>query len=595
MDVLVVLATTISYVYSLFAVFYGMTHHDYPETVYFDTSAMLISFIMLGKYLEIVAKGRTSDALKKLMSLQASTAVLLTDPDDQSGEMNVKYDPEKLSKEVEIPIELLQLGDFVKVLPGSSVPSDGVVFRGTSSLDESMITGEARLVKKSIGDTVIGGTVNQHGLLHVQVTKVGSETSLSRIISLVEDAQSNKAPIQRLADTVSSYFVPLIVFLGFVTFIVWFFLCVFGFVDIPEGTTSFQYALMFAISVIVIACPCSLGLATPTAVMVGTGIAAQHGILIKGGLTLEMAHKIKAVVFDKTGTLTHGKFKVSDTILDDPSQDIDKERAFYRLLATAESGSQHPVASAIIDHANFLDVPIDVPENFQSVAGMGIKCEIKGKELLAGNRKIMEENGIEVTPVLQNEMTELEMQSKTVILVAYDGRIEGICAVGDIQKEEASVAINALKRRGITCVMITGDNKHTARSIASEVGIDQVYAEVLPEDKASKVKSLQSRGFVVAFVGDGINDSPALSTADVGIAIGAGTDIAIESADMILVKNDLRNVVTAIDLSSTTFRRILINYVWASLYNLLGVPIAAGALAPWGIVVGPAEIGRAHV
>jgi len=581
MDVLVSLATTLSYGYSLLAVLYGLFNPAFTASVFFDTSAMLITFILLGKFLEIVAKGKTSDAISKLVSLKADDATLLLE-DGQGGFL-----------EEQIEVDMLQMGDLLKVVPGGKVPTDGEIVFGKSTVDQAMITGEAMPVAVEVGSHVIGGTINLNGMIHLRATRVGNDTGLARIIKLVEDAQGSKAPIQRYADKISGVFVPTIVALALVTFLAWMVLLEAGFVShsvVPEGSNTFQFSLLCAISVIVIACPCALGLATPTAVMVGTGLGALHGVLIKGGFTLEMACKINAIIFDKTGTLTEGKLRVTDTVL--VKQGLSTEE-LYHLLASAESSSEHPIAKSIVDSARMMSARIVTPTEFESVTGMGVVCRVEGRRVLAGNQKLLAQESVEVPVDVLQELRELEEECKTVILVADEREVLGMAVIQDSVKKEAFCTVRELQRRGVDVWMVTGDNRYTAAAVAASVGITQVFAEVLPTQKVDKVKQLQSRGMVVAMVGDGINDSPALATADVGIAIGAGTDIAIESADMVLVQNDLRNVITAIDLSQKTFQRIRINYIWACLYNILGVPLAAGVLAPWGILIPPMAAGAA--
>jgi len=582
MDVLVALATSLSYFYSVFSVLYGIWNPIYDVNIFFDTSAMLITFVLLGKYLEIIAKGKTSDALTKLMSLKASAAVLIVDNSEEN------YTEEVISA------DLLQLGDLLKVVPGEKIPTDGVITFGQTSIDQAMITGEPVPVARGVGDDVIGGTINLQGVIHVSATKVGNDTSLARIIKLVQDAQGVKTPIQRYADKISGIFVPVVLALALLTFFVWIVLLNFTTIlpadFIPEGSNSFQMALLFGISVTVIACPCALGLATPTAVMVGTGIGASNGVLIKGGHALEAVHKINAIIFDKTGTLTEGKLRVTDTVIFDKRM---TPMEFYSLMAGAEMGSVHPIALSIVDYAKQINAKPCVTTENQTFVACGITCMVKDKQLVVGNTRMFERVEIEIPSEFRAHILEFERQCKTVILGAYDREIIGLVAIADNIKPESLATVRELQRRGIEVWMVTGDNYHTATAVAAEVGISQVFSQVLPEQKVEKVQELQQRGFNVAMIGDGINDSPALATADVGIAIGSGTDIAVESADLVLVQNDLRTVVTAIDLSQTTFNRIRINFGWAMIYNLLGIPLAAGFLAPWGIVVPPLVAGAA--
>ncbi|KAL6874019.1 hypothetical protein ACP4OV_014101 [Aristida adscensionis] len=588
MDVLVVLGTTASYVYSVCALLYG-AFTGYQPPVYFETSAMIITFVLFGKYLEVLAKGKTSDAIKKLVELVPATALLLLK--DKEG----KYVGER-----EIDALLVQPGDVLKVIPGSKVPADGVVVWGTSHVNESMITGESAPVPKEVSNVVIGGTINLHGVLHVQATKVGSGTVLSQIISLVETAQMSKAPIQKFADYVASIFVPIVITLSVVTFSVWFLCGWFGAYPhswVAENSNCFVFSLMFAISVVVIACPCALGLATPTAVMVATGIGANHGVLVKGGDALERAQNVNYVVFDKTGTLTQGKAVVT-TAKVFSGMDLGD---FLTLVASAEASSEHPIAKAVLDYAFHYHFFGKLPsskdgieqkkedvlsrwllevEDFTAIPGKGIQCSINGKSILVGNRALITENGVSVPPEAESFLVDLESNAKTGILVAYDSSFVGLMGITDPLKREAAVVVEGLKKLGVHPVMLTGDNWRTAQAVAREVGIEDVRAEVMPAGKADVVRSLQKDGSIVAMVGDGINDSPALAAADVGMAIGGGTDIAIEAADYVLVRNNLEDVITAIDLSRKTFSRIRLNYFFAMAYNVVAIPVAAGALFP---------------
>ncbi|XP_062229504.1 cation-transporting ATPase HMA5 isoform X2 [Phragmites australis] len=588
MDVLVVLGTTTSYVYSVCALLYG-SFTGYQPPVYFETSAMIITFVLFGKYLEVLAKGKTSDAIKKLVELVPATALLLLK--DKEG----KYVGER-----EIDALLVQPGDVLKVLPGSKVPADGVVVWGTSHVNESMITGESAPIPKEVSSVVIGGTMNLHGILHIQTTKVGSGTVLSQIISLVETAQMSKAPIQKFADYVASIFVPIVITLSVVTFSVWFFCGWFGAYPnswVAENSNCFVFSLMFAISVVVIACPCALGLATPTAVMVATGIGANHGVLVKGGDALERAQNVNYVVFDKTGTLTQGKAVVT-TAKVFSGMDLGD---FLTLVASAEASSEHPLATAVLDYAFHFHFFGKIPsskdgieqrkeevlsqwlleaEDFSAIPGKGVQCSINGKNVLVGNRTLITENGVTVPPEAESFLVDLEVDAKTGILVAYDGDFVGLMGITDPLKREAAVVVEGLKKLGVHPVMLTGDNWRTAQAVAKEVGIEDVRAEVMPAGKADVVRSLQKDGSIVAMVGDGINDSPALAAADVGMAIGGGTDIAIEAADYVLVRNNLEDVITAIDLSRKTFSRIRWNYFFAMAYNIVAIPVAAGALFP---------------
>ncbi|KAI8001501.1 Copper-transporting ATPase RAN1 [Camellia lanceoleosa] len=589
MDVLVALGTSASYFYSVGALLYGAVTGFWSPT-YFETSAMLITFVLLGKYLETLAKGKTSDAIKKLVELTPATALLLVQ--DKGG---------KNIGEKEIDALLIQPGDNLKVLPGTKVPVDGVVMWGSSYINESMVTGESTPVSKEVNSSVIGGTMNLHGSLHIQATKVGSDTVLSQIISLVETAQMSKAPIQKFADFVASIFVPTVVALSVLTLLVWYIGGVMGAYPeewLPKNGNYFVFSLMFSISVVVIACPCALGLATPTAVMVATGVGANNGVLIKGGDALERAQMIKYVVFDKTGTLTQGKATVAAAKVFTGM----KLGEFLILVASAEASSEHPLAKAIVEYArhfHFFDKPSTTKDaqnnieeskssawlldvlDFSALPGKGVQCFIDGKQVLVGNRKLMTENGVAIPKSAEDFVVELEESAKTGILVAYDSALIGVLGVADQLKREAAVVVEGLMKMGVKPVMVTGDNWRTAQAVAKEVGIQDIRAEVMPAGKADVIRSFQSDGSVVAMVGDGINDAPALAAADVGMAIGAGTDIAVEAADYVLMRNNLEDVITAIDLSRKTFTRIRLNYVFAMAYNVIAIPIAAGVFFPW--------------
>ncbi|XP_011029249.1 PREDICTED: probable copper-transporting ATPase HMA5 [Populus euphratica] len=573
MDVLIALGTNATYFYSVYSVLRAASSTDFESSDFFETSSMLISFILLGKYLEVLAKGKTSDAIAKLMNLTPGTAILLT----LDVEGNV------ISEE-EIDSRLILMNDVIKIVPGAKAASDGFVIWGQSHVNESMITGEARPVAKRKGDTVIGGTVNENGVLHIKATRVGSESALSQIVRLVESAQMAKAPVQKFADRISKYFVPLVIILSISTWLAWFLAGKFhGYPDswIPKSMDSFQLALQFGISVMVIACPCALGLATPTAVMVGTGVGASQGILIKGGQALESAHKVNCLVFDKTGTLTIGKPVVVNTRLLKNMV----LRDFYELIAAAEVNSEHPLAKAIVAYAKKFREDEENPmwpevQDFQSITGHGVKAIVRNKEVVVGNKSLMLEHNIPISIDAEEMLAETEGMAQTGILVSIDSEVTGVLAISDPLKPGAHEVISILKSMKVRSIMVTGDNSGTANSIAKEVGIETVIAEAKPEQKVEKVKELQAAGYIVAMVGDGINDSPALVAADVGMAIGAGTDIAIEAADIVLMKSNLEDVITAIDLSQKTFSRIRLNYIWASGYNLLGIPIAGGALFP---------------
>ncbi|TXG50489.1 hypothetical protein EZV62_023013 [Acer yangbiense] len=573
MDVLIALGTNAAYFYSVYSVLRAANSSDFMGTDFFETSSMLISFILLGKYLEVLAKGKTSEAIAKLMDLAPETATLLS-LDDEGN----------VTGEEEIDSRLIQKNDVIKIVPGAKVASDGYVLWGQSHVNESMITGEARPVAKRKGDAVIGGTLNENGVLHIKATRVGSESALSQIVRLVESAQMAKAPVQKFADRISEFFVPLVITCSFSTWLAWFLAGeLHGYPEswIPSSMDSFQLALQFGISVMVIACPCALGLATPTAVMVGTGVGASQGVLIKGGQALESAHKVNCIVFDKTGTLTVGKPVVVNTKLLKNMV----LRDFYELVAAAEANSEHPLAKSIVEYAKKFGADGENPiwpeaRDFVSVTGQGVKATVQNKKIIVGNKSLMLDNNI-VIPVNAEEMlTETEEMAQTGILVSIDRELTGVLAISDPLKPGAHEVISILKSMDVRSIMVTGDNWGTAKSIANEVGIETVIAEAKPEQKAKKVKELQASGLTVAMVGDGINDSPALVAADVGMAIGAGTDIAIEAADIVLMKSNLEDVITAIDLSRKTFTRIRLNYIWALGYNLLGIPIAAGVLFP---------------
>ncbi|XP_055821491.1 probable copper-transporting ATPase HMA5 [Solanum dulcamara] len=574
MDVLIALGTNAAYFYSVYSVLRAATSSSFKSTDFFETSSMLISFILLGKYLEVLAKGKTSEAIAKLMNLTPEAASLLQ-LDDEGN----------VVKEEEIDSQLIQKNDVIKILPGAKVACDGFVIWGQSHINESMITGESRPVAKRKGDMVIGGTVNENGVLHIRATRVGSESALSQIVRLVESAQMAKAPVQKFADHISKYFVPLVILLSLSTWLAWFFAGKYDHYPkswIPSSMDSFQLALQFGISVMVIACPCALGLATPTAVMVGTGVGASRGVLIKGGQALEGAQKVDCIVFDKTGTLTMGKPVVGNTKLF-RSMVL---REFYELVAAAEQNSEHPLAKAIVEYAKKFRENEENPrwpevQDFESITGHGVKAVVHNKKLIVGNKSLMLDQGISVPLDADEILAETEELAQTGVLVSIDGVLSGVVAISDPVKPGAREVISLLKCMKVESKLVTGDNWGTANAIAMEVGISDVIAEAKPEDKAEKVKELQSLGKVVAMVGDGINDSPALVAADVGMAIGAGTDIAIEAADIVLMKSNLEDVITAIDLSRKTFGRIRLNYFWAFGYNLLGIPIAAGALFPF--------------
>lgn len=577
MDVLIAMGTNAAYFYSVYIVLRAATSPTFKGTDFFETSAMLISFIILGKYLEVMAKGKTSEAVAKLMDLAPDKATLLTL--DEEGDV---------AGEREIGAELIQRRDIIKVVPGSKVPTDGVVVWGQSFVNESMITGEARPVPKKLGDKVIGGTMNDHGVIHIRATHVGAETALAQIVRLVEAAQMGKAPVQKYADRISTYFVPAVMVAAFVTWLAWY---VGGKARsypkswIPAAMDEFELALQFGISVLVIACPCALGLATPTAIMVATGKGATQGILIKGGQALEAAHKVKTVVFDKTGTLTIGKPIVVHTKL---LTNIPLH-VFYDTIAAAEVNSEHPLGKAIVaysrkisgEHSSHGQQQHEV-RDFEAIPGQGVRAVVDGKATLVGNMRLMKEHGIHISEEAEEHLRDVETLARTGVMVAIERELVGVVSIADPVKPEAARVISILKSMGVRSMMVTGDNWGTAVAIARELGIERpcVHAESLPEDKARIVEEMQAAGTSVAMVGDGINDSPALVAADVGMAIGAGTDIAIEAADIVLMKSNLEDVITGIDLSRKSFFRIWLNYVWALGYNVLGIPIAAGALFP---------------
>ena len=549
MSVLVALGTSAAYLYSVVTTFspQWVTHRE----VYYETSAIIITLILLGKTLETIAKGRTSEAIKKLLDLQSKTATVLRD-----------------GKEVQIPVEDVQVGDLVLVKPGEKIPVDGVIKEGYSTVDESMLTGESVPVDKKVGDEVIGATINKHGTLTFEATKVGRDTALAQIVKIVEQAQGSKAPIQRMADIISGYFVPVVVVVAIITMAAWYY---------GADPGNFTRALTNFTAVLVIACPCALGLATPTSIMVGTGKGAENGILIKSGEYLEKAHQLNAVVLDKTGTITKGEPTLTDTVVLDQSY---SEQTLLKIAAAVEKLSEHPLAQAIVKSAEDKGFTLDKPEHFEAIPGHGVQGTLGGKQILLGTRKLMQENQVDIKEHI-SQVESLEEQGKTVMLMAISGKPVALIAVADTVKEHSREAITELQKMGIEVWMITGDNTRTARAIAKEVGIDHVLAEVLPEDKAKEVENLRSQGKTVGMVGDGINDAPALVTADVGFAIGTGTDVAIEAADITLMRGDLRGLVASIKLSRATIKNIKQNLFWALFYNTVGIPVAAlGLLNP---------------
>ena len=548
MDTLVALGTLVAYLYSLVALFAGLP-------VYFESAGFILFFVLLGAVFEEKMRKNTSQAVEKLLDLQAKTAEVLRD-----------------DSYVQVPLEQVKVGDLIRVRPGEKIAVDGVVVEGVSSIDESMVTGESLPVDKTVGDTVIGSTINNSGTLIFKAEKVGSETVLAQIVDFVKKAQTSRAPIQDLTDKISGIFVPAVVILAILTFWVWFVLL----------EASFVTSLLYGVAVLIIACPCALGLATPTALMVGTGRSAKMGVLLKNGTVLQEIQRVQTIVFDKTGTLTEGKPVVTDIIGD--------ETEVLGLAASLEEASQHPLAQAIVKRATEAELELHTVENFQALHGKGVSGQINEKQVLLGNAKMLD--GMNISSTYQEKLEELEKEAKTVVFLAVENEIKGLLALQDIPKGNAKLAINQLKKRGLRTVMLTGDNAGVARAIADQIGIEEVIAGVLPEEKAHEIHKLQSAG-KVAFVGDGINDAPALSVADVGIAMGAGTDIAIESADLVLTTNNLLGVVRAFDMSKKTFNRILLNLFWAFIYNVIGIPISAGVFSGIGLVLNPELAGLA--
>lgn len=557
MDSLVGIGTLVAFLYSFIITAFEMPLKNFLNTehTYYDVVIIVIGLITLGKYLEARAKSHTSDAIKKLINLQAKTARVIRD-----------------GKEVDVPIEEVKIDDLIRVRPGEKIPVDGVIIEGESSVDESMITGESIPVDKEVKALVIGATMNKSGSFVMQATKVGKDTMLSQIVKLVEDAQGSKSSIQRMADTVSSYFVPAVLIISVLTFIGWFVL-----------TGSFVNGLVSMIAVLVIACPCAMGLATPTAIMVGTGLGAEKGILIKDAESLEIAHKINSIIFDKTGTLTNGKPLVTDIVPIGKFSKMD----VLKLSASLEKGSEHSLADAIVKKAEEEKVDMQAVSKFRAVAGHGVEGIIDSKHVYFGNRRLLEKEKISTDSHLGN-IEKLETAGKTVMMLAVDKNLVGLIAVSDTLKKSAKEAVTALQKKSIEVVMITGDNMRTAHAIATKLGIKRVLADVLPSEKEREVRKIQAEGKVVAMVGDGINDAPALAAADIGIAMGTGTDIAIEAADITLINKDLMSVVSAIELSNRTIRTIKQNLFWAFGYNILLIPVAMGVLYPmWGILLSP--------
>ena len=550
MDSLIALGTAAAFVYSLAATIgTGLGYGNFSDLLYYEVTGVILALHTLGLFLEERSKGQMSSAIEKLVNLAPKTARVIRN-----------------GVEREITVDEVALGDVIRVRPGESMPVDGVVVEGRTSVDESMLTGESIPVEKESGDEVIGASINKNGSIDYRATRVGSDTTLSQIIKLVEDAQGSKAPIARMADIITGYFVPIVIALAVLAGIAW----------LIAGQSGI-FALSVIITTLVIACPCALGLATPTSIMVGTGKGAEHGVLIKSGEALETTHNLDTIVFDKTGTLTEGKPIVTDILV---TPLITKENLLY-YAASGETGSEHPLGEAIVQKSKEENMTLAKPDHFEAIPGHGIRVEIEGKDMYSGNRKLMQEQKIDLSS-MEKESDRLADEGKTPMYLSVDGELAGIIAVADTLKENSMKAVKELRRRGVEVIMITGDNKRTAKAIAKQVGIDSVLSEVLPEDKAEEVKKLQEAGKEVAMVGDGINDAPALAQADVGIAVGSGTDVAIESADIVLMRNDLTAVLTAIDLSHATLRNIKQNLFWAFAYNLVGIPVAMGLLYIFG-------------
>jgi len=552
MDTLIAIGTTTAWAYSTLVVFLPelVPSHE----VYFDSAAMILALILVGKLLEEIARGRASEAVRRLLDLQPPVARLLRED----------------GTEEEVGVETVMPFDVLIVKPGDKIPLDGVVVEGASSVDESMITGESIPVSKRAGDQVIGGTVNKEGAMKVEVTKIGMNTTLQQIVQMVEEAQLSRAPIQRLADTVAAYFVPIVIAIGLASFAGWYFLV----------GASFGFALTSFIAVVIVACPCAMGIATPTAILVGAAKGAENGILIKGGDYLEKTRELQAVVFDKTGTLTKGEIAVTDVVAEDADE-------LLRSVASLERRSEHPIGEAMVRRAEEKGLSLVEPQDFEALAGSGVKGTVDGAQMIAGTQRLMEEIEAEVDRATVERAEELFSQGKTLVFVSSDGRVIGLVAVADQLKENAAEAVARLKGMGLQVIMITGDNRRTAEAIAGQVGIDRYLAEVLPQDKAGEVRKLQEEGLVVAMVGDGINDAPALAQANVGIALGSGTDVALETGGIVLIRNDLRDVVTAIQLSKATYSKIKQNLFWAFGYNSALIPVAAGVFIPFGIRMHP--------
>ncbi|MEG4214006.1 heavy metal translocating P-type ATPase [Microcoleus sp. Pol14C6] len=566
MDTLIALGTSAAYLYSVFVTFFPgfLTAQGLTPSVYYEVAASVIALILLGKTLENRAKGETSEAIRKLMGLQAKTARIV-----RNGE------------ELEVPIAQVEIGDVVQVRPGEQIPVDGEVIEGSSTVDEAMVTGESLRVKKQLGDEVIGATINKTGSFQFRATRVGKDTFLAQIVKMVQDAQGSKAPIQKLADQVTGWFVPVVISVALATFLIWF-----------NATGNFTLATVTMVGVLIIACPCALGLATPTAVMVGTGKGAENGILIKGAESLELAHKIQIIVLDKTGTLTVGKPTVTDFVTIKGTANSN-ELKLLQLAASVERNSEHPLGEAVVRYAQSQEVNLTDVKDFEAIAGSGVRGVVGGKSIALGTLRWMQELGCD-TEYLELRARALEAASKTVVWMAVEGKIEAIMGIADALKPSSAQAVKALQKLGLEVAMLTGDNRATAKSLAESVGITRIFAEVRPDQKAAQIQALQGEGKIVAMVGDGINDAPALALADVGIAIGTGTDVAIAASDITLISGDLQGIVTAIKLSRATMRNIRENLFFAFIYNIAGIPIAAGILFPiFGWLLNPIIAGAA--
>jgi Cu+-exporting ATPase len=551
MDTLIVIGTTTAWGYSAFVVLFPNLAPS--NELYFDVSALILALILVGKYLEEVARGRASEAVRKLLDLQPQTARII----HENG------------TEEEVGVETVMPMDILRVKPGEKVPLDGEIVDGSSSIDESMVTGESIPVSKQVGDEVIGGTMNREGSFKMEVTKIGMNTTLQQIVQMVEDAQLSRAPIQRVADTIAAYFTPAVLIIATVAALGWLYV----------GHAPFGVAITTFIAVIIIACPCAMGIATPTAILVGSGLGAQNGILIKNGEVLEKAHKLQAVAFDKTGTLTKGEIAVTDVI-------GEEENTFMADAASLEKLSEHPIATAIVKKAEEMGLKVTETENFKSLPGRGVKGTLKGRNYVIGTIRLMEEEEIDLT-TLKPQAEVLYNQGKTLAYVACNGKAIGVIALADQIKDSSVAAVKKLREMGLQVIMITGDNRRTAEAIAKQVGIDRYIAEVLPEDKVKEIRKLKEEGLIVGMVGDGVNDAPALAEADVGIALGSGTDVAVEAGGLVLIRNNLLDVPKAIELSKRTYNKILQNLFWAFAYNTALIPVAAGVLIPWGITMNP--------